>query len=152
MKVDMLEFLKTGRFGPLVHGMRIEEVEKLLGPPQEVCQWYSTEWRYASLSVWSYRGLLEGVTVHYRNELRRHPFRIPGCIELVGPKLSGRATLKQFRDLLGKEGILWTEKDFRPVEESLRVTMNQAPQAVEAWFTSKANLLCLISCFCEVPR
>lgn len=152
MKVDVLEFLKTGRFGPLVHGMPMEDVEKLLGPPQEVCEWYSTEWRHESLSVWSYKGLLEGVTLHYKGESKQRPFKLPDCIELVGPQFSRRTTLKQFRRSLTQNEIAYAEHDFRPVDDSLRVTMNRAPQAVEAWFTGKADLLYLISYFCEAPR
>lgn len=98
MRVDMLEFLKTGRFGAYVHGMRIEEIERLLGPLWDLGKGLKgIAWIHGSLAIWSYKGFVEGVFIQYKQEFSRRPFMIPDCIELVGPEFSGQTALKQFR-------------------------------------------------------
>lgn len=150
MEADLLVFLRTARLGQLRWGLRMEDVTRLLGPPPE----YGTGptnrfWIYGSLEIAEYQGAIEGISLYYRRTGKRPGLTLPDGMELAGAGISHRTTLPLFRTMIVREGISFEEKSFRPVEDSVRITMGQAPSAVEAWFVGSANRLSLISFFRE---
>src|SRR5688572_16213744 len=88
----MLEYLKTGRLGPLYLGQSRRDVLKLLDEPQWI---YPSEgsvgYTYDDLFVNFEAGRLESVVV----ELTRRPLVVPKALALPSPERLGARSMRR---------------------------------------------------------
>jgi hypothetical protein len=101
-RADLVEFVRTGELGPVHLGLRPEEVERILGPPEGIDD-TGRIWFYRSLEV----TILEGDAKLIVVELYDPPTRFPRTLDVdVAPFVPG-ADSETIKQALDDTGVPW---------------------------------------------
>jgi hypothetical protein len=106
------EFLLAGRLEPLAWGISPEEVQKLLGPPEDTSVGKKPLiWKFGSAELAFFRNKTTETTA-LESVCLRPPWTMPANLSWNDWPLEGFATRQQTDDLLRSLGAAWTVDDW----------------------------------------
>jgi hypothetical protein len=140
VKIQLLEFLRTGIFGPICFGMNRAEVEQALGIPDlegGISRKYPKPsiWRYGNIEI-SFESGVDRLCSIYIDH-----FEVPNSSKVIGvePWIIQRGLSKsELESALTKQGIKYAELD-NTYEGTISVIKTQA--GVELYFLEKSEYI-----------
>ena len=130
MRVSLLDFMRTGRFGDLQRGDTPAKVMACLGPPLSPEQLVEANdgkmfWGYSdSVLLYFFEGILVNVFLCWRDS---PGLQLPESVEQHGPTFTPETTVEDIRAMLDREGIPYGRKVCPPPMGILELTTGVRP-------------------------
>jgi hypothetical protein len=118
MKSTLEEFVRTGHLGRLALGAAVEEVRRVLGPPEDTSVRKKNRpviWKYGSLQLHFDHGFLSFIGLYFRDG----EFRLPPEVSLGEWVPSKDTSLEEFREYLAQTGIAFHIDPAQTFEDQL---------------------------------
>jgi len=101
MNVDLLEFLKSGHFGSIHLGMLRQDVEKLIGEPQDLSiRDHPRVWKYGRLQLGEDENRLISIALYFNT-----PGPIWKTCSVVGWQPDSTISIEDFQQILAECGL-----------------------------------------------